>query len=283
MTIRTPLAAALALFVAGMAQADCATDAEIATFVASFEARTPAVALGAEGDMADALCTQRKLAAAMEPVVGPMVGYKAGLTSKPAQERFGVAQPLRGLLFRDMILDDGARMPEAFGAVPLFEADLVLVVGDAGINDATDAGEVMAHVSAVHPFIELPDLMLAEGQPLTGETITAMSVGPRYGVLGAAIPVADPAAMTEALGSMAVTMNAADGTVLAEAPGAAILGHPANAVLFLRDAGVTFAPGDLVSVGSFGPLVPPAKAGGAVTVRYAGLPGDPSVSVTFTK
>ena len=38
--------------------------------------------------------------------------------------------------------------------------------------------------------------------------------------------------------------------------------------------------GDLVSVGSIGPLMPP-KPGLTVTATYAGLPGDPSVSVAF--
>lgn len=39
-------------------------------------------------------------------------------------------------------------------------------------------------------------------------------------------------------------------------------------------------PGDLVSLGSFGPLLEP-KPGLAATVTYQGLPGDPNVSVTF--
>jgi 2-keto-4-pentenoate hydratase len=69
--------------------------------------------------------------------------------------------------------------------------------------------------------------------------------------------------------------------VLAEAPGAAVLGNPVNSALWLASTGVAFQPGDLISVGSIGPLIPPAKAMGAATVTYAGLPGDPSVSVIF--
>ncbi len=282
-TTRIAIVAATAAMLAPAALAACATDAEVEAFVASYRAGTPAVALGANGDLEDALCTQDKLGRALASVLGPVVGYKAGLTSAPAQERFGATGPVRGLLFRDTMLADGASLPQAFGAVPLMEADLVLVVGDAAIGEATDAAGVMANVSAVHPFIELPDLMLEQGEPMNAETITAMAVGPRFGVLGAAIPVDDPAAMAEALGTMTVTMRAADGTVLAQAPGAAVLGHPAEAVLFLLRSGVTLLPGDLVSVGSFGPLVPPAQAGGAATVRYEGLPGDPTVSVRFTR
>jgi 2-keto-4-pentenoate hydratase len=58
-----------------------------------------------------------------------------------------------------------------------------------------------------------------------------------------------------------------------------VLGHPLNAVLWLVPNGVRLQPGDLVSVGSFGPLAP-AKPG-EVTAHYDGLPGDPTVSVTL--
>jgi 2-oxo-hept-3-ene-1,7-dioate hydratase len=277
------IAAVLIAACAPASQAACASDAEIAAFVESFAAREPARALGADGTIEDALCTQAKLADAMRAQLGPVVGYKAGLTSAPAQERFGVTEPVRGLLYRDMMLKDGAEVPATFGAVPLFEADLMLEVAAAGINEADTPEEVMRHVASVRPFIELPDLMVAQGEPLTGETITAMGVGARMGVLGEALPVEDPAAMARALGEMTVTVSAADGSVLAEVPGAAVLGHPAEAVIWLVSKGVELTPGDLVSVGSFGPLLPPAQAGGEATVRYAGLPGDPTVTVRFTE
>lgn len=275
------IAAAMLSVAAGGAWAGCASDEAVAAFAASYAAKTPAKALAVGGSMADAACTQAKLAAVLGAHMGPVVGYKAGLTSQPAQQRFGVAEPVLGVLYRDTILPDGAEVTAPWGAVPVFEGDLILVVGDAGINGAATAEEAMAHISAVHPFIELPDLMLAKGEPITGVTLTAMGVGTRYGVMGAAIPVTDPAAMHAALGAMQVVLRAADGEVLADVPGTAVLGHPVNSLLWLRSKGVEFKPGDLVSVGSFGPLFPPAKGKGGASVTYVGLPGDPGVSVTF--
>ena len=87
--------------------------------------------------------------------------------------------------------------------------------------------------------------------------------------------------MLATLASMTVTVRASDGEILAEAPGAAVLGNPVNAALWLMSKGVEFKAGDLISVGSIGPLIPPAKAKGRATVTYAGLPGDPTVSVVF--
>ncbi|WP_322866649.1 2-keto-4-pentenoate hydratase [Aquicoccus sp. G2-2] len=276
----TTIAATLSL-TATAAFADCATDAQINTFVEEYLAKTPTEALSAGGSMADALCSQEKLVQALIPHLGPVVGYKAGLTSKPSQERFGTTEPVRGVLYRDMLLDDGAEIPAHFGTIPLLEGDLVLVVGDDAINNAKTPEEAMQHISAVRPFIELPDLTLAKGQPITGVTLTAMGVAVRLGVLGAPIPVKDPNAMLEALAAMKVTVKASDGSVLAEAPGSAVLGNPVNSVLWLMQSGITLKKGDLVSVGSIGPLLPPAKAGSGASVTYDGLPGNPTVSVKF--
>ncbi len=275
------LGTAFAALSAASAWAGCASDEEIAAFVAAYTANTPAQALGAEGSMTDALCTQKKLAAALEPHMGPVIGYKAGLTARPAQERFGMKEPVQGVLYRDMMLEDGAAVPLPWGAVPMVEADLVLVVGDAAINAAQTPAGVLEHIAAIRPFIELPDLTLAGGQPITGVTLTAMGVGPKLGVLGAAIAVENPVTMADALAAMTVTLRDAGGKVLVSVPGKAVMGNPANPVLWLMSKGVGLQPGDLVSVGSFGPLVPPQETGGGVSVSYEGLPGDPVISVSF--
>ncbi|MBB4303438.1 2-oxo-hept-3-ene-1,7-dioate hydratase [Rhodobium orientis] len=282
--MKSILAAVFGLALVGpgtAALADCATDEAVAAYVADFLAKKPAKALVPDGTMEDAVCTQEKYVAALSKEFGPVVGYKAGLTSKAAQERFGVSEPVQGVLLRDMLLEDGAEVPADFGARPVFEADLLLVVGDAGINAATTPEEAMAHISEVRPFIELPDLSLAKGEPITGVTLTANAVAARLGVVGAAIPVDNPAAMLQMLADMEVTVTAANGEVLARAKGSAVLGNPVNSVLWLASKGIVFKPGDVVSVGSIGPLIPPAKAGGGATVTYAGLPGGPSVSVVF--
>ena len=276
----TSLAAA-ALLAQG-AWAACATDDEVAAFVESYLARTPAAGLSVGGTLEDGLCSQDKVVAALVPHLGPVIGYKAGLTSGPAQARFGVEAPVRGVLYRDMMLEDGAAVPLAFGARPLFEADLVLVVGDDAIASATTPEEAMTHIASVHPFIELPDLTYQATVPITGATLTAIGVGPRLGVMGAPVAVGDPNDMVAALAAMQVTVTDANGTVMAEAPGASVLGNPVNSVLWLLEQGVPLAAGDLISVGSIGPLLPPAQAGGRATVTYTGLPGDPSVSVRFT-
>ncbi len=263
------------------AMADCASEDEVNQFAADYIARKPAKALGANGDMVDALCTQARLVEVLSEHMGPVIGYKAGLTSAPAQDRFGASEPVRGVLYRDMMLESGATVEVPWGTVPMLEADLVLEIGDSAVNWATSPQEVMENIRSVRPFIELPDLVLASGEPMTAETITAMGVGARRGVLGAEIPIEDVAALTTALAEMQVTLRDGAGETVVSAPGTAVLGHPAETILWLHEAGVTFKAGDLVSVGSFGPLVPPSKLSGGARVVYEGLPGDPEVSVLF--
>ena len=272
----TILVAGTAGLVAGPALA-CPEAAEVDALAESWLAREPAQAIMAGADTEAAMCAQEMLVARLSEELGPPVGYKAGLTSPATQERFGVSSPLHGVLLRDMLLEDGATVPAAFGARPIVEADLVVVVGDAAINDAQTPEEVLEHVSAVHPFIELADLVVAEGEPLDASVIAAIDVGARQGVLGEAIePTADMAAT---LASMTVRLEGPDGGTLSEAPGAAILGHPLEAVTFLTGAGIALEPGDVISLGSFGPPQQPAP--GTFTAVYDGLPGSPSVSVTF--
>lgn len=59
---------------------------------------------------------------------------------------------------------------------------------------------------------------------------------------------------------------------------------PLNAVLWLvenlRKSGIRLNAGNVLSLGSFTPLLA-SRAGTTIRVRYLGLPGDPEVSVRF--
>ena len=254
---------------------DPAADALGQALLDGMLAPTPGVETLEEG-----YCTQAKVVEWMSPVLGGVAGYKAGLTSAPAQERFGVEQPVSGVLLHGMLLQDGAMVPTPYGARPVFEADLVVTVSDSAINQAMTPDDVLKSLSDVRPFIELPDLVVENPSTLQGPQIAAINVGAKLGVLGAAVPVEQTPEFLTALSDMTVTMTDQNGNELSSAPGSIVLGHPLNAVLFLIDRGVELRPGDIVSVGSIGPLLPP-QSGLTVTATYEGLPGTPTVSVTF--
>lgn len=277
------------LFAAALpAFAACPSAAVIDRLAKDWASMTPSGGLDKDMSMADAVCGRDLLVAELAKTQGKLVGYKAGLTNKAVQQRFGYDAPVRGNLYARMLLQDGAEVPAKFGARPVFEADLVVEVKDEGINSARTPAEVLAHVSNIIPFIELPDLVLDPRETLNGAAIAAINVGARLGVLGKPIPA--EAGHLEPLAKMVVVMkdeadaSAPGGKELGKGPGAAILDHPLNAVIWiaqdLAKSGGKLRAGDLLSLGSFTPLVPP-KPGMAIRVSYEGFPGTPSVAVRF--
>jgi 2-keto-4-pentenoate hydratase len=259
---------------------DTAAVAETARrYVALQALPIPATAMSLDG----AACAQRKLVAALAPTHGRVVGYKAGLTNAAVQQRFGIASPLPGTLLEKMLLPAGASVPAKFGVRPFAEPDLVVEVGSADIHAARTPVEVLAALRSLRPFIELPDTLVEDPSKITAPVLLANNVGARLGVVGAPVPVRADEAFAEALKTMRVRSTDATGKELGAAPGAAILGHPLNAVIWLaaelKRQGVTLKPGDLLSLGAFGNL--PVAAGASLTVTYEGLPGNPSVSVSF--
>ncbi len=264
------------------AHAACLSDAEVAALLAANLARTPAVT--PEGlSPADGECSRSKLNKLQEAQFGKPIGYKAGLTNPAVQKRFNHDSPVWGALYAHMLLADGAVVDAAFGARPLFEADLLVRVSNEAINRAKTAEEVLQAIDQIIPFIELPDLVVQAPPKLSGAGITAINVGARLGVLGKPIAVQRTPEFSNALRDMVVVVKG-DGAELDRGKGSDVLGHPLAAVAWLVQdlarEGKSLKPGDMVSLGSFSKLMPP-KPGLAVEVVYEGLPGTPVVKVSF--
>lgn len=275
---------ALLVLPACVGLAACPGEERIDAIVRAWQKAEPIRGLPADLAMEDAVCIRNGVVERLRPSLGRVVGYKAGLTNEAIQQRFGVSSPVRGVLLEKMLLPDGAEVPAQFGARPVFEADLLVEVKDAGIHRAKTHLDVLRSLSRVMPFIELPDLMLAEGETLTAPLIVLTNVGARLGVVGTGIPVEATEAFAAALATLRVVVTDQDRKEIASGTGTAILGHPLNAVLWLTQdldrSGIRLKPGDVLSLGSFTPLLPP-RAGTTIKVRYLGLPGDPEVSVRF--
>jgi 2-keto-4-pentenoate hydratase len=283
MTLRQRCLAGAALALsAASAPAACLGDAAVQGLLEGYIARQPVA--NPEGlSAADGECSRAKLLALMDARFGAPVGYKAGLTNPAVQKRFNHDAPVWGALYAPMLLESGAVVDAGFGARPLFEADLLVRVSSAAINQASTIDEVLAAIDQVIPFIELPDLVVQAPPRLDGAAISAINVGARLGARGAPIAVQRSAEFSHALRDM-VTVVKADGVEIDRGKGSDVLEHPLNAVVWLvRDlarSGRSLKAGDLVSLGSFSKLLPP-RPGLAVEVQYQGLPGNPVVKVGF--
>ena len=285
--VQALVAAAVAALFAASAHGACLDDAQVAALAQAQAEKTPAAT--PEGlSEADAACTRSKLHALMSQRSVKVIGYKAGLTNPAVQKRFNTDRPVWGRLYEGMLLRSGSTVDAAFGARPLFEADMLVRVASDDVNRATSPAAVLAAIDQIIPFIELPDLVVQAPAKLNGPGIGAINVGAKLGVTGApiAVPTAagERAALLDALRDMNVVLADGGGAEIARGRGGDILEHPLNAVVWLAGAlaaeGLSLNPGEVISLGSFSPLLPP-KPGLKVTAVYEGLPGAAPVEVSF--
>lgn len=254
------------LLAAGPALADCPAPAQMQDaargWIAGERLPDPGVAT-----IEDAACAYVPFREVLQAEMGPPVGWKVGFTSKPAQERFGVTAPVAGALFAPMILEDGAEVSLTGSRSPFYEADLVVTVADAAINEATTREQVAAALSDVRPFIELPDMALAEGVKPTGPIMASYGVIPWRGVIGQGVAMTDLADPVADLAALTVEMKA-NGAEPVQGTGGMLLGHPLDVVLWLiGHGGARLEPGQVISLGSLSPLVE-ATPGVTVTADY---------------
>ena len=247
-----------------------------------FLARREAHGFGRKLSLPEGLRVQREFVKLLQPEFGRPVGYKVGLITREAQQKFGVEAPVRGVLLEKMLLANGSEVPRNYGVHPILEADLIVIVKDKEINKAHSILEVAENLKEVVAFIELPDAFIPTNPPPDGALLTAGNVGARLGIMGQRIPVNGTAAFSQALGDMTAVITDEHGTELGRGQGKAILDHPLNSVLWLieelHQTGQKLKPGDILSLGAIKAIpLPDTKV---VTVRYDGLPGGPlSVAV----
>jgi len=245
----------------------------------SYLARRPAEPLPLGLGYDEALELQRRYLRFIMPELGKRVGYKAGLVTAASQQRYRTTQPVRGVLLSGMLLTNGASFTAAHATRPILEADMIVRVKDAGINQAKTIEDVARHLSEVIVFIEIADAPFATNAPLDAGALTASNVGARAGVLGQARRFEATPEFIAAFGKMQLVLrDAASGRELSRVGAEGILGHPLNAVVWLvqdlNRRGEKLKPGEVLSLGSPSPQVAP-KPGEAYTLAYEGLPGGP--------
>ena len=277
-------ATVVALVLAGLAHAACLSDDAVAALVEGYPT-TPITGVPADLSLDDAYCTQAKYVALLEKQMGPQVGYKVGFTGKATQERFKIPSPAMGVLFEPMFVPDGGSINRDFGHRTLIEPDLMVVVKDAGIMEATTKLEAAAHLSTVHAYIELPALQFAQGETFTGASIVALNIVATKMVQGPGLAIQATPEFVQAMADMETIFTDETGTVIQSAPGSGLLGNPLQVVLWLVDAmkrqGKNLKAGDRLSLGAVGKLFPLKASGKTYTYTLKGLPGG-SISTSVT-
>ncbi|MER5626016.1 fumarylacetoacetate hydrolase family protein [Streptosporangium sp. NPDC002544] len=182
-----------------------------------------------------------------------LVGRKIGLTSPAVQRQLGVDRPDFGMLFADMAYLDGLPVPTDRFLQPRAEAEVALVLGADLEGGPFTVADVIRAVDFVLPAIEIVDSRVAEWDITLVDTVADNASSGAF-VLGNT-PV-ELRGLDLRLAGMTMSKN---GLEVSTGAGAACLGHPLNAAVWLADAlGRTDFPlraGDVVLTGALGPMV----------------------------
>ena len=183
------------------------------------------------------------------------VGRKIGLTSPAVQQQMGVDTPDFGVLFADMAYGDAQPIPFDELLQPRVEAEVAFVLGTDLPDHEVTGPEVLRAVELVLPAIEVVDSRIADWDISIVDTVADNASSGLFVTGGAPRSLLD----VDDLRSAEMTLTA-DGEVVSAGTGAACLGHPLNAVVWLANVvaarGEPLRAGELVLSGSLGPLVP---------------------------
>ena len=203
-------------------------------------------------------------------------GHKVGLTAAVVQEQLGVDQPDYGVLFADMCLADGAVIDSGRLLQPRVEAEVAVVVErdlDKGEHCVVDIIDATAYVL---PALEIVDSRI-RGWDITIVDTVADNASCGLYVVGTRPISLDMVDLREVQMRMTI-----DGEVAATGTGAACLGNPLNAAVWLADVmcerGTPLRAGECLMTGSLGPVKPIAP--GAEVFAEIGPLGRVSARLT---
>jgi 2-keto-4-pentenoate hydratase len=212
-------------------------------------------------DLALAWRIQREL----ESRAGGRVGWKVAATSQRAQQHLGLAEPLAGALYANVLIDPGCVLPPTLLAI--IEAEFAFRMrGGLEIGLAPFSRQaVLTRVASVHAGLEVPDARLTRYPFLTPPEMVADFMLTRYYCVGARIEV-DPGALSDV--PVVVDRN---GEHEDRRTGAQVLGDPVNALVWLANwlasRGETITEDDVITTGACA-LANDVLPGDTITARF---------------
>ncbi|WP_279486649.1 fumarylacetoacetate hydrolase family protein [Actinomadura sp. 6K520] len=229
------------------------------------------------GTAGDAYAVQERLTERWLTEGRRLAGRKIGLTSRAVQAQIGVDSPDFGMLFADMAVPDGDEIPAGAVLQPRAEAEVALVLEHDLTHERHTVADVIRATAFALPAIEVVGSRVRDWDITLADTVADNASSGMYALGSRPVPLAD---VDLRLCGMVLERR---GEQVSTGNGAACLGHPLNAALWLADTlvrvGRPLRAGDTVLTGALGPVVP-AAPGDVFEARVDGL-GD--VRVAFGK
>jgi 2-keto-4-pentenoate hydratase len=197
-----------------------------------------------------------------------LTGRKIGLTSKSVQQQLGVDAPDFGMLFADMELAPDEEV--ALGRVlqPKAEAEVAVVLERDLKHEQVTLSQLMSAIAYVLPAVEIVGSRIRDWDIRLLDTVADNASSGLY-ALGT-----QPKKLSEVDLRTCGMLMERKGEVVSLGVGAACLGHPLNAALWLArkmaEVGRPLHAGDVIMTGALGPMVTVAP-GDIIDTTIAGL------------
>lgn len=197
-----------------------------------------------------------------------LIGVKLGLTSRAKQQRMGIDAPLLAWLTDAMVLPAGAPVPHDALIHPRAEPELVFVLGRRLAGPGVTAATALSAVDRVYGGIEVIDSRYADYR-FTLPDAVADNGSSAYFSVG---PVGLPPSSLDL--SLEAALLEVDGQIVDTATGAAVQGHPAEALALAANSlaarGLALEPGWLVLTGGMTDAVP-VRPGSRLAAHFSHL------------
>ena len=197
-----------------------------------------------------------------------IAGLKAGLTSRAKMRQMNVTEPVFGFLCSDGAWPDGGALDMARYIAPRIEAEIALITKRELRGPGCHLAQVLAATECVLPAIEVLDSRYENFKFDLVSVVADNTSAAGFVTGGRARRLADVDLPTV---GVVVEKN---GAVVEVGAGAAVLGHPAEAVAMLANnlarRGETIPAGSFVMTGGITAAIAIAR-GDAITVRYQDL------------
>jgi len=197
-----------------------------------------------------------------------ITGRKIGLTSRSVQQQLGVDQPDFGTLFDNMEISDGESIASSRLMQAKCEAEVALVLERDLDGEHIVLSDLLAATAYALPAIEVVGSRIAKWNINILDTVADNASAGLY-VLGQR-----PVKLSDLDLRLAGMVMERRGEPVSFGVGAACLGHPLNAALWLARTlatmGTPLRAGDVVLSGALGPMVP-VTPGDIFEARINGL------------
>lgn len=198
-----------------------------------------------------------------------IAGFKAGLTSKQAQQKFRVDKALAGVLFQPGQVQPPWQIKRSDYRGLMIETELGFSVNRTITKPVESVDQLKALVAKVYPVIELPDIGFAQ-MPVSGQDLIASNLGSASFIKGPAfaldqLGVQDGLSDLNAIAVSLTYIQPGQGDQLINQGKASdALSDQWRALLFLinhsLEQGYTISPDHLLITGAIGKMIP-AKPG----------------------